>query len=571
MRAYTTNLLGAVSALVFVGVVSAAQAQSVDINAPGSGSSDASAIADASSPSGPASSDGAAGVLTPAGWIVPVVRAQRVEDDASGNATQNPPNETVLYWADSADFYGAKDWYQVYDLANDLALPYAISRVSAYSGDLGDTNAYCGKDRYHLIELYDTHLCSGPNGTTCTPHCGNVIHAGYLGGLLVNLGPHDPGDQICGGASLPNYDFFRWFVDAGADPHIFPLYAPADGRVTVVQRMGTVIDGRFVPEPAQSSIAGLSMLYSVPSFGAQEIVGAKVPFTHFSDGEGGGSDVDRVYRMGDGPLSFGASGEGILDFEMRGRPMTECNHNGIPDVWEMLCEQRPGGGDAGCPANGCAYYRDFSTGGVVWHDPYFRSPLAAIGCESTCVPASEEFIDPCTGEPTGLLAECVDSLDCDCNSVVDFCDLHCGVLNPLSGNLCSVDFPAVCGLGTDQDANGVLDACDDCNRNGLRDGLDISSGLSVDEWFPAPGTADGVPDECCRTAAGPDLDGDGDVDLGDYHYLQACTGTVAGSAPSVAANPNWNGIACGCADTNADGQVDTGDVASLVAAMNGPN
>jgi hypothetical protein len=110
--------------------------------------------------------------------------------------------------------------------------------------------------------------------------------------------------------------------------------------------------------------------------------------------------------------------------------------------------------------------------------------------------------------------------------------------------------------------NLVPDECDatsDCNSNGVADGCDLAGGAGVDLDHS------GVLDACeagCGTTTG-DVDGDCDVDLGDFAGLQRCyTGSLAGGTALASA--------CLCLDVDGDGDVDEADYAGFAGVLAGP-
>jgi subtilisin family serine protease len=84
---------------------------------------------------------------------------------------------------------------------------------------------------------------------------------------------------------------------------------------------------------------------------------------------------------------------------------------------------------------------------------------------------------------------------------------------------------------------------EDCNENGYPDDCDIAGGASPDV------NSNGVPDEC---ECWGDLDGDGDVDLGDLAQLLANYGTTSGATYEQG-------------DLDGDGDVDLSDLAYLLS------
>jgi len=106
--------------------------------------------------------------------------------------------------------------------------------------------------------------------------------------------------------------------------------------------------------------------------------------------------------------------------------------------------------------------------------------------------------------------------DCNGNSIPDACD-------------------------PDADGDGVTDACDDCPAT--------PAGILVD-------------DQGCRLPIPGDFDGDLDVDLNDFGYLQKCL-----SGSGISQNES------NCQDTKLDGDIDVDkdDVMIFLGCMSGPN
>ncbi len=126
--------------------------------------------------------------------------------------------------------------------------------------------------------------------------------------------------------------------------------------------------------------------------------------------------------------------------------------------------------------------------------------------------------------------------DCNGNGITDGCDIASGI---------SVDI----------DGNGVPDECEDCNANGVVDGFEIAGGTSLDC------NADGVPDEC--QLAANDCDGDGVPDLcqiggndcNDNGIPDPCD-----LASGTSEDEDGNGIPDECEDCNGNGILDGFDV-----------
>jgi len=145
--------------------------------------------------------------------------------------------------------------------------------------------------------------------------------------------------------------------------------------------------------------------------------------------------------------------------------------------------------------------------------------------------------NPCGPGPT-----CRISLDCNGNGIDDRCDVNCLA----SGQFCVSGQSIIdectrtvyCGDKPDCNYNNRPDECDlvnnDCNANGVPDECDIGGGTSADA------DANGVPDEC------EDCDGDGIPDgLEDNPFDQDCDGDgLCNSAEGP--DCNTNNVPDGC-------------------------
>ena len=120
-----------------------------------------------------------------------------------------------------------------------------------------------------------------------------------------------------------------------------------------------------------------------------------------------------------------------------------------------------------------------------------------VCCDGT--PCHVTYEMTCTGTYGGDGSVC-SGLDCDGNTVDDFCDLLAGVPDCQPNGI-----PDTCdiagGTSADLDGNGVPDTCDpDCNNNLIPDGCDISCAGGC-AGVPGCGLShdcqnDGIPDEC---------------------------------------------------------------------------
>ncbi len=108
--------------------------------------------------------------------------------------------------------------------------------------------------------------------------------------------------------------------------------------------------------------------------------------------------------------------------------------------------------------------------------------------------------------------------DCNGNGVPDDCDLASGVLADCQANGLFDACEIAAGAVADLDSNGVPDECEDCDANGLPDGLDLALGAPDCQ-------GDGVPDRC---QLGDEVADAYRVDEGLAHFF------VASDAPNMA-------------------------------------
>jgi len=111
----------------------------------------------------------------------------------------------------------------------------------------------------------------------------------------------------------------------------------------------------------------------------------------------------------------------------------------------------------------------------------------ANGTLDECDIADGTSID-CQGD--GIPDDCqLAGNDCNSNGIPDDCELASGAANDCQPNGVPDACELASGSSSDVDANGVPDECEDCNRNGLPDSIDIANGA-------ADCQVDGIPDTC---------------------------------------------------------------------------
>ncbi|MFQ5653694.1 MAG: DUF362 domain-containing protein [Planctomycetota bacterium] len=115
-------------------------------------------------------------------------------------------------------------------------------------------------------------------------------------------------------------------------------------------------------------------------------------------------------------------------------------------------------------------------------------------------------------------------------------------------------------IQTDCNSNGIPDewelGANDCNTNGVPDDSDIASGTSEDT------NGDGIPDECCMPFVRGEVNGDGEIDIGDAVYLLAF---LFGPGPAPLPVPD-------AGDANNDDTLDVADAIYIIWYLfnNGP-
>ena len=121
----------------------------------------------------------------------------------------------------------------------------------------------------------------------------------------------------------------------------------------------------------------------------------------------------------------------------------------------------------------------------------------------------------------------------------------------IDGDYAVAGVPRDDGTGLTTGSGYLFAVAGDCNLNGTPDACDILAGTSTDF------DQNSIPDECATPG---DRNGDGDVDLMDIQGFQNC---YTGIAEQVAAT-------CELFDMEPDGDVDSDDLAKILAHFDGP-
>ncbi|UCG32342.1 MAG: hypothetical protein JSU68_11815 [Phycisphaerales bacterium] len=142
---------------------------------------------------------------------------------------------------------------------------------------------------------------------------------------------------------------------------------------------------------------------------------------------------------------------------------TDCNTNDIRDECDIDCQL------AGCDVPGCGQSPDCN--GNLVPDECDLSDGTSSDCNANEVPdecdLSGGTSEDCNnnGEPD----ECEPQADCNDNGVQDICDVAGGTSEDCNHNQVPDECDLAAGTSVDGNGNGVLDSCEDCNRNGVQD------------------------------------------------------------------------------------------------------
>lgn len=185
--------------------------------------------------------------------------------------------------------------------------------------------------------------------------------------------------------------------------------------------------------------------------------------------------------------------------------LSDCNHNGIPDVDDIAAgtsedcngNGRPDECEPDCNGNGMADECDVTS--AVVDD--CNGNLVPDECEPDCnengiadeCDVTSSHSEDCNGNIVPDECEIGAEEDCNHNGRPDLCDVFDGLSTDCNGNLVPDDCDIRGSSSRDCTRNGIPDECErDCNRNGLADSCDILRHRSEDA------DGDGVPDECIR-------------------------------------------------------------------------
>ncbi|MCH2134084.1 MAG: hypothetical protein MK116_10080 [Phycisphaerales bacterium] len=288
--------------------------------------------------------------------------------------------------------------------------------------------------------------------------------------------------------------------------------------------------------------------------------------------------------------------DGLIDAcELASGDEPDCNNNGIPDwcdinvygtSFDFNANGVPDECKIDCNDNGFPDYIDIQTGNSEDCDGN-GIPDECEDCNSNGIGDGCDIADGTSNDvdQDGIPDECQDDcdqdgspdaweidqgleLDCNANSIPDWCDINVFASSEdCDGNGVPDECDLASGALSDCNQDGLIDECQpdwvDCNTNGVLDSCDLDSGSSIDcnqngtpdECDLADGSAsdcnqNGVPDSC-EIADGSDTDcnSNGILDSCDIKsgVLYDCdTNGIADICQSDYADCNENGLADLC-------------------------
>ena len=191
------------------------------------------------------------------------------------------------------------------------------------------------------------------------------------------------------------------------------------------------------------------------------------------------------------------------------------------------------------------------------NDPYKDVP-GACGCGVADTDSDGDGVPNCIDQCPGY----DDDLDCNGNGRPDGCDITGGYSPDCNNNGIPDECDLAAGTSADCDDNGVPDECQpDSDADGVIDACDNCPSVSNADQDDADG--DGVGDACDWSAG--DLNCDGFVNFGDINpFVLALTG----HGQYVVQYPNCDWM---LADCNIDGYVDFTDINPFVALLSAPH
>jgi len=245
-----------------------------------------------------------------------------------------------------------------------------------------------------------------------------------------------------------------------------------------------------------------------------------------SDNAAFGGDLDGILECGEGWFSAGG-GPVVVNAAFNGSLVPDCNGNAVPDNLDIAgTTSTDVNGDnipddcqlTECNSNGVVDLCDIDCAGIV--PPNALGPAFLPGLCSVNYPAQCGLIADCNSN--GVPDDC--EADCDTNGTPDDCDITFGGAPDCNNNsvpdICDIDPNDPDGNGffnLDCDLNSVPDVCErffqDCNANNVEDFCDILNGNANDF------NGDGTPDACVGNMVTLDFEDTTAQGDPDYEYV----------------------------------------------------
>ena len=306
-----------------------------------------------------------------------------------------------------------------------------------------------------------------------------------------------------GGNRLEAIEISYVYIDRGTPATVYVWVDPTGDfnpeDAELLDAIPSVVDMPDLSEGWKRQVITLSEPVDLGIDGTVFFVGTSLPFSIANDDFPAALDISSPTYDGrswhiatDGPLNpndlternteFGAIDEilfpGNWDLDaVTSRSIGDCNNDGLVDACQIESGELIDLDENGIP-DSC---EDCNGNGIV--DSIDIEDGTSLDCQPDGIPDECQLIaGDCNGD--GLPDTCAP--DCDGDLVPDSCEI-------------------ASGEAEDVDGNGVPDACEDCNSNGIPDGLDVPPNGDEPDC-----QGDGIPDTCQLGAADVEALGNND-------------------------------------------------------------